>query len=101
MKAVPGTARRTPPQAPVPILESGDRMTQSEFHRRYEACPKDMKFELIGGIVFMASPQRVWHGRYQMKFGRLFSMYEDATPGVEGGINNTTILGEESEPQPD
>jgi hypothetical protein len=76
-------------------------MTQPEFHRRYEAYPGDTKIELIGGIVHMSSPQRLPHGRYQIKLGWLFYRYEQATPGVEGGINNTTILGEESEPQPD
>jgi hypothetical protein len=36
-----------------PLLCNGDRMNQREFHRRYEAYPDDVKFELIGGIVFI------------------------------------------------
>ena len=47
------------------LLCNGDRMKQPEFHRRYETYPKDVKFELIGGIVYMASPLRMPHGRYQ------------------------------------
>ena len=39
-------------------LFNGDRMKQPEFHRRYEQYPDDVKFELIGGIVYMASPAR-------------------------------------------
>ena len=39
-------------------LENGDQMTQAEFHRRYKAYPEDVKFELIGGVVHMASPMR-------------------------------------------
>ena len=32
-------------------LSNGDRMDQAEFHRRYQACPEGVKFELIGGTV--------------------------------------------------
>jgi hypothetical protein len=85
----------------VPLLCNGDRMNQREFHRRYEAYPEDEKFELIGGIVYMASPLRQPHGRYHPKLSHALSNYEDATPGVELSDNATQILGEESEPQPD
>jgi Uma2 family endonuclease len=85
----------------IPLLHSGDRLTQREFHRRYEAYPEDVKFELIGGIVYMASPLRRLHAIYHLKLGTLLSLYADATPGVEALDNATTILGEESEPQPD
>ena len=40
----------------IPLLANGDHMKQPEFHRRYLACPKNVKFELIGGIVYMTSP---------------------------------------------
>jgi hypothetical protein len=82
-------------------LENGERLTQPEFHRRYEAYPEDVKFELIGGIVYMASPMKRSHGTSQPKLNLVFGLYEAATPGVEAGDNMTTILGEESEPQPD
>ena len=36
---------------PLPVLESGDRLTQPEFHRRYEAYPDDVKIELDQGDV--------------------------------------------------
>jgi hypothetical protein len=39
-------SRRT---AAEPLLHNGDRLTQPEFHRRYEAHPGKEKFELIGG----------------------------------------------------
>lgn len=86
---------------PLLPLENGDRLTQAEFHRRYEAYPKDVKFELIGGIVYMASPLRRKHGRYHVILNGAFFVYNSATPGVEVLDNATTILGEESEPQPD
>jgi Uma2 family endonuclease len=76
-------------------------MAQAEFHRRYEAYPDDAKIELIGGIVYMASPLRRTHGVWRLQLGALLTQYSAATPGVEALDNVTTILGEESEPQPD
>jgi hypothetical protein len=89
-----------PPKA-LPPLHNGDRMTQAEFHRRYQAYPKDVKIELIGGTVYMPSPLRWRHGAYESKLGLALGLYEASTPGIELGANATTILGEESEPQPD
>lgn len=84
-----------------PPLHAGDRLTQAEFHRRYEAYPDHVKFELIGGVVYMPSPLRRPHGRYHYLLGTVYCLYEIATPGLEGLNNATTILGEYSEPQPD
>src|SRR5215469_7378974 len=85
----------------VPLLANGDRMSQAEFHRRYEACPTDEKFELVGGTVYMASPLRNPHGTYHQMFNWVFLLYQAGTPGVQTSDNITVILGEESEPQPD
>jgi Uma2 family endonuclease len=91
--------RRTPPgDAP---LVAGQRLTQAEFHRRYELCPPGQKWELVGGIVYMTSPLRYPHGRCDQVLSYVLGVYENATPGVEVTGNTTTILGEESEPQPD
>jgi Uma2 family endonuclease len=92
--------RRPSPNGILP-LHNGDRMTQAEFHRSYQACPEDQKFELIGGIVFMASPLRRTHGRRHAQLSAVLELYESETPGIELLDNSTTILGEESEPQPD
>ena len=86
---------------PAAPLYGGDRMNQAEFHERYEAYPDDVKIELIGGIVYMASPLRRAHGRWHLQLGALLERYSKATPGVEALDNATTILSEESEPQPD
>ncbi len=94
----PDKAIRTPP---VPFLVNGQRMTQPEFHRRYEACPPSEKWELIGGIVFMASPLRYPHGNYDFLLGTALGVYVVGTPGVDGAHNATSILDEASEPQPD
>jgi Uma2 family endonuclease len=76
-------------------------MKQPEFHRRYEQYPEDVKFELIGGEVYMASPMKQLHGTYSWELNLVLALYKAGTPGVQGAQNMTTILGEESEPQPD
>ena len=89
------------PQATIPPLENGDRLDQKTFHERYEAMPPGTRAELIGGIVYMPSPLRVPHGRSHGWTMHWLIEYEQATPGTEVVDNATTILGDESEPQPD
>ena len=91
--------RRSPPGSV--LLHNGDHLAQPEFHRRYEVYPEDVKFELVGGIVYMASPLRRSHGRRHSQLGSILQRYSEETQGVETLDNVTTILGEESEPQPD
>jgi Uma2 family endonuclease len=85
----------------VRLLVNGDRMKQPEFHRRYRECPADEKWELVGGIAYMASPLSLTHSDYDEEVGFALGLYRRATPGVQVLRNATTILGEESEPQPD
>ena len=85
----------------VSLLVNGERMKQPEFHRRYSEYETDGKWELVGGIVYMASPLKRTHSRYDGEIGFLLETYRRATPGVEVLHNATAILGEESEPQPD
>ncbi|MBI2762083.1 MAG: Uma2 family endonuclease, partial [Chloroflexi bacterium] len=40
-------------------LESGDRLTRDEFHRRYCARPDIHKAELVKGVVYVPSPTRM------------------------------------------
>ncbi len=88
-------------ESPLPPLENGDHLDQKTFHARYEAMPEDTRAELIGGIVYMSSPLKRPHGKMHMRTSHWLQEYEDATPGTEGFDNATSILGEESEPQPD
>ena len=85
----------------VPMLRPGDRLTQAEFHRRYERMPDDAKFELIGGVVSMASPMRSDHGDHHFQLNTVAGVYVASTPGVRGSDNASVILGHNSEPQPD
>jgi Uma2 family endonuclease len=94
-------AKRNTVASTQPVLANGDRMSQAEFHRRYETYPEEVKFELIGGIVFMASPLRRSHARHHANLSMVFTAYAGRTPGVELLDNATTILSDESEPQPD
>jgi Uma2 family endonuclease len=82
-------------------LVNGDRLRQPEFHRRYLTYPEDVQFELIGGVVYMSSPQRLSHSDYDGELGFALELYRRGTPGTAVLHNATTILGEESEPQPD
>jgi Uma2 family endonuclease len=85
----------------LPPLANGDHLDQKTFHERYEAMPADCRAELIGGIVYMASPQKSRHGKHHFRLAHWLGEYEAATPGVEGHINTTQILGDDAEPQPD
>jgi hypothetical protein len=85
----------------VPPLENGDRLDQKTFHERYEAMPGLRRAELIEGIVYMPSPQKLRHGRSQKLLACWLDVYVDATPGTETLDGVTAILGPESEPEPD
>ena len=82
-------------------LQNGDRMTQEEFHRVYKRMPPHVKAELIGGIVYVASPLGRNHGARHMPLSAVLFAYEGHTPGVESGDNATILLGDQGEPQPD
>ena len=88
-------------KADIPPLENGDHLDQKTFHERYEAMPEGTKAELIGGIVFMASPAKTPHARKHARSIQWISNYQDATPGTEAFSEATTILDDEGEPQPD
>jgi Uma2 family endonuclease len=85
----------------LPPLENGDRLDQPTFHARYEAMPESCRVELIGGIVYMPSPQKVPHSTTRGLVVRWLDEYAEATPGTTALLNNTCILGPESEPEPD
>jgi Uma2 family endonuclease len=82
-------------------LHTGDRMNREEFHRAYELTPDNVKAELIGGIVYVASPLKRNHGVPHISLGAVLVAYQAATPGLEVGDNVTVQLGYDAEPQPD
>ena len=101
MTAQPKLAPPPEPERDPPQLHSGDRMTRLEFHRIYEQMPEDFKAELVGGIVYVASPLRRRHGTSHPLVSAVLMAYEGRTPGVETGDNTTILLGDDGEPQPD
>src|SRR3954447_26266107 len=88
--------------ARVPPLENGDRLTRSEFERRYEAMPHLKKAELIEGVVYVGSPLRHdQHGQPDVALTTWVGTYWMATPGTTSAGNTTVRLDLDNEPQPD
>ena len=81
-------------------LINGQRMSRDEFHDRYQATP-DLKFELIGGVVHMASPLSRAHGKSSNLMSFWLRFYCCSTPGVEAFDNASVALDDRSEVQPD
>jgi Uma2 family endonuclease len=92
---------KTPRSKRLPPLENGDRLDQKMFHARYEAMPNGFRAELIGGIVYVPSPQKIPHSETQLLVVRWLDEYAEATLGTRALLNNTQILGPDSEPEPD
>ncbi|MBI1762597.1 MAG: Uma2 family endonuclease [Acidobacteria bacterium] len=91
-----------PSEASVLELENGDRLTQLEFERRYDAMPQLKKAELIKGRVYVGSP--VKHKRHSRPHGWLITwlgVYAAATPGTDFGDNGSVRLDDDNTPQPD
>jgi Uma2 family endonuclease len=83
-------------------LESGDRLTRSEFEQRYHAMPDLKKAELIEGVVYVPSPVRYTsHAQPHAFMVGWVIAYAAATPGVDLGDNATIRLDMDNEPQPD
>lgn len=90
------------PKSTIPRLENGDKLTRTEFERRYHAMPNHKKAELIEGIVYMASPLRIInHGEPHARIIGWLSFYQAFTPNLQLGDNSTVRLDADNEPQPD
>jgi len=95
------TEPETPLQAEILPLENGDRLDRATFHARYLAMPEGIKAELIGGVVYMASPTYARHGMPHFEVTGWTFLYKSATPGVKGVDNTTILLTHDGEVQPD
>lgn len=91
------------PSLVIPPLENGDRLSRSEFERRYQAMPQLRKAELIEGVVYnMSSPLRIkGHSEPHGNLTGWLWTYKTATPGLVMGIEPTVRLDPDNEPQPD
>ena len=98
----PGSHGAAPSISPESALENGDRLTRSEFERRYEARPDIKKAELIEGVVYMPSPARSGsHARPHAGMIVWLGNYAVSTPGLQINDNPTVRLDLDNEPQPD
>jgi len=83
----------TPTLTRVPPLQAGDRLSVTEFLRRYEAMPQVKKAELIEGVVYMPSPvNNEYHGHPHVNMIGWLGLYQAHTPGIQGGDNSTLRL---------
>jgi Uma2 family endonuclease len=98
----PVATRPGPPAAGIPPLESGDRLTLSEFERRYAAMPRQKKAELVEGVVYLPSPVRHdVHGNPHADLLGWLVQYRAHTTGISVGDNSTVRLDLDNEFQPD
>jgi Uma2 family endonuclease len=87
---------------PIPALANGDRLSRSEFERRYQAMPEIKKAELIEGVVYMPSPVHAsGHGQPHSAVVGWLTTYASRTPHVSVYDNTTVRLDLDNEPQPD
>ena len=86
----------------LPVLESGDRLTREEFHRRYCERPDIKKAELVLGVVYVGSPLSTErHGEPHGLVNTWLGVFVVKTPGLRLTDNATVYLGPDSEVQPD
>jgi Uma2 family endonuclease len=87
---------------PPVVLESGDRLSRDDFHRRYSLLPDLNKAELVQGVVYVPSPTRFSvHDRQQRDVGLWLGTYAVRTAGIESGVISTIIRSEDTEVRPD
>jgi Uma2 family endonuclease len=83
-------------------LESGDRLTRVEFHRRYCRRPDIKKAELVEGVVYVASPVRAdMHGEPHASIIGWLTVYRARNPDIRLDDNATVLLDADNEVQPD
>jgi Uma2 family endonuclease len=82
-------------------LHSGDRLTQPEFHRRYESWPEEWKAELVEGVVYVASPVSGQHSSPHAAIVLWLGTYQAKHPELRIDDNITVYLDADNEVQPD
>ena len=83
-------------------LESGDRLSREEFHRRYQEHPEIKRAELVEGVVYVTSPVRyVQHGKPHGSVLVVLGSYAAKHPELEFATDATIKLDARNEVQPD
>ena len=83
-----------------PVLESGDRLTRDEFHRRYLARPDIWKAELVDGSVFVRRRVPLAQGEATGRLVAWIGVYAAGRPEVRVLVHPSTLLSVTSEVQP-
>jgi Uma2 family endonuclease len=90
------------PRPARPPLDSGDRLTRTEFHRRYEQHPEIHKAELVEGVVYLPSPARAqYHGDPDAQMTTWLGTYCARHGDLKVSSNATVFLDADNEVQPD
>jgi len=104
MLKTPRTVPRRRPIRPPEVtpLQNGDRLSDAEFQRRYDAMPVSTKAELVDGTVYMPPPVfEDSHGGPHADVMAWLGCYRAATPGVRSADNTSLRLDLGNLPQPD
>jgi Putative restriction endonuclease len=88
-------------QLATPPLVDGERLDRATFHERYAAMPESTRAELIGGVVYMASPLGLRHGISDPNASFWLGYYQAYTPGTEVLGNASVFFEDYGEHQPD
>lgn len=89
------------PEPVVMPLQSGDRLTRVEFHRRYCQHPEIKKAELVEGVVYVASPVGLQHSTPDGLLQRWLGAYLGDRMDAVLAPNTTVVLDVDNEVQPD
>jgi len=85
-----------------PSLESGDRLSAPEFHRRYTLRADILKAELIEGVVYVASPTHLrGHSAPHGMIITWLGTYAATREGVDVAPEATLRLDDQNEARPD
>jgi Uma2 family endonuclease len=76
-------------------------MDQPTFHKLYLKTPAKFRAELIVGVVHIGSRVTARHGGSHANIIWWIAKYSMTTPGTAAYDNTTTILSDDTEPQPD
>jgi Uma2 family endonuclease len=82
-------------------LESGDRLTQAEFHRRYLASTRIKRAELVEGVVYVTGRVTAMHGEAHAAAIGWLGNYWSRHPDLHLMTAGTVILDVDNEVQPD
>jgi len=81
-------------------LVTGERLSREEFLRRWELLPDVKHAELVGGVVYVASPRSIAHATEHSQVAWWLTSYTMYTPGCETGGSATWHMLDDA-PQPD